>query len=35
LEGRWDATRFQTIPAGQTIAPTYDGRIVASCEPQA
>jgi hypothetical protein len=33
LEGRWDEERFLIIPPGETIAPTYDGHIVAACQP--
>lgn len=33
LEGHWDEGRFLIVPPGQTIAPTYDGRIIASCPP--
>jgi hypothetical protein len=30
FEGRWDAQRFLVVPPGQTIAPTYDGSIIAA-----
>lgn len=33
LEGRWDEERFLTVAAGQTIAPTYDPRIVSAQVP--
>ncbi len=35
LEGHWDEGRFLIVPPGQTIAPVYDGRIIAGCEAQA
>jgi len=35
LEGHWDEGRFLVVPPGQTIAPVYDGRIIAGCEAQA
>jgi hypothetical protein len=28
LEGRWDDERFLVVPAGETIVPTYDARII-------
>ena len=32
LEGQWDEARFLIVPAGRSIAPTYDARIIAECE---
>lgn len=31
MEGRWDEERFLTVPAGESIVPTNDHRIVAAC----
>lgn len=35
LEGRWDAARFLTVPAGQTIQPSHDAQIVCSALAEA
>jgi len=32
MEGRWDEERFLTVPAGESIVPTNDQRIVAACQ---
>jgi hypothetical protein len=32
VDGRWDEERFLTVPAGETLAPTNDERIVAACK---